>query len=504
MDHPLEMTEAKQHCDGFDFLAGGGEMGALIRDFDWDSTPLGSPDTWPQSLRLSIRLMLNSQHPMFIWWGEDLIQFYNDGYRQTMGPEMHPSALGGRGRESWANIWHIIGPQIEYVLAGKGATWNEDQMVPINRHGGLQEVWWTYGYSPIDLDGEVGGVLVVCKDVTEQHLLTERLRDRGKRLAKQFESAPGFIAVLNGRDHVFEMTNATYRQMIGNRDVIGKPVREALPETEAQGFIQLLDEVYATGEYHIGRRTRVSLQGDNPETTRDLFLDFVFQPIIEADGKVSGIFVQGQDVTEHVQAEENLALLNRELQHRVKNILAMVSAVANQTLRDETGPEALAAYQARLSAFGAAQDALGNGTISESQLDRIVTLALKPHIPKPNRFVIEGPGVPVGSKQAVAISLALHELATNATKFGALSNETGKVNLEWSAELGKDGTFRLQWLESGGPDVTPPARAGFGSRLLQTALAAELGGEVELNYWPTGFELTVSTTTGALLSRYDN
>ena len=101
--------------------------------------------------------MLNTNHPMFIWWGPDLIQFYNDAYRQTMGPERHPSALGQKGRECWAEIWDIIGPQIEHVMAGSGATWHEDQLVPVTRHGRLEQVYWTYGFSPIDDDEGVGG-----------------------------------------------------------------------------------------------------------------------------------------------------------------------------------------------------------------------------------------------------------------------------------------------------------------------------------------------------------
>src|ERR1043166_3894385 len=106
-----------QRSNRADFLAGGGEMGQLTRDFDWSATPIGSPETWPQSLRTAVRILLNTNHPMFIWWGPELIQFYNDAYRQTMGPERHPSALGQRGRECWAEIWPIIGPQIEQVMS---------------------------------------------------------------------------------------------------------------------------------------------------------------------------------------------------------------------------------------------------------------------------------------------------------------------------------------------------------------------------------------------------
>ena len=167
-----------------DFLAGGGEMGALTRAYDWSATPLGKPEIWPQSLRTAVRILLNTNHPMFIWWGPELIQFYNDAYRQTMGPERHPSALGQRGRECWDEIWPIIGPQIEQVMSGGGATWHENQLVPVTRHGRLEQVYWTYGYSPIDEGDRVGGVLVVCRDVTRDYLAAAALRDREAELAR--------------------------------------------------------------------------------------------------------------------------------------------------------------------------------------------------------------------------------------------------------------------------------------------------------------------------------
>jgi PAS domain S-box-containing protein len=167
-----------------DFLAGGGEMGALTRAHDWAVTPLGRPETWPQSLRTALRILLNTNHPMFIWWGPQLIQFYNDAYRQTMGPERHPSALGQRGQECWTEIWDLIGPQIEQVMNGGGATWHENQLVPVTRHGRLEQVYWTYGYSPIDEDDRIGGVLVVCRDVTKEHLAADALREREAELVR--------------------------------------------------------------------------------------------------------------------------------------------------------------------------------------------------------------------------------------------------------------------------------------------------------------------------------
>jgi len=167
-----------------DFLSRGGEMGALTRAYDWSANPLGKPETWSQSLRTALRILLNTNHPMFIWWGEELIQFYNDAYRRTMGPERHPSALGQRGRECWAEIWPIIGPQIEQVMSGGGPTWHENQLVPVTRYGKLEQVYWTYGYSPIDEDDGIGGVLVVCRDVTKDYLASVALREREAELAR--------------------------------------------------------------------------------------------------------------------------------------------------------------------------------------------------------------------------------------------------------------------------------------------------------------------------------
>jgi PAS domain S-box-containing protein len=135
-------------------------------------------------LRTALRILLNTNHPMFIWWGDELIQFYNDAYRRTMGPERHPSALGQSGRQCWAEIWPIIGPQIEQVMSGGGATWHENQLVPVTRHGALEQVYWTYGYSPIDEDDGIGGVLVVCRDVTRDYLASVALQAREAELAR--------------------------------------------------------------------------------------------------------------------------------------------------------------------------------------------------------------------------------------------------------------------------------------------------------------------------------
>ena len=154
------------------FLKGGGEMGQRIREFNWAPTPVGPTDGWPQSLRTSVSTILHSKFPMFIWWGEDLIQFYNDAYRPSLGNEgKHPSALGQRGEDCWPEIWPVIYPLIRQVMDEGEATWSEDQLIPIYRNGRLEDVYWTFSYSPlIDESGHVGGVLVVCNENTDKVL----------------------------------------------------------------------------------------------------------------------------------------------------------------------------------------------------------------------------------------------------------------------------------------------------------------------------------------------
>jgi len=153
-----------------DFLGGGGEMGELIRQYDWASTPLGPPDAWSQALRTALRLLLTTHHPSCIFWGPELICFYNDAYRRSLGPERHPVMLGARLRELWAETWSIMGPQIERVMSG-GATWQEDHLVLIPRFGKREEIYWTYSFSPIDdatAANNVGGVIVLCMETTKK------------------------------------------------------------------------------------------------------------------------------------------------------------------------------------------------------------------------------------------------------------------------------------------------------------------------------------------------
>lgn len=150
------------------FLAAAGEMGELTSRFNWGATPVGSIDTWPQSLRTTLGTMLRSKFPMFLWWGQELICFYNDAYRPSLGNNgKHPAILGMPAKEAWPEIWTIIQPLIDRVMTEQEGIWSENQLVPIYRNGHIEDVYWTFSYSPVIIENDsVGGVLVVCTETT--------------------------------------------------------------------------------------------------------------------------------------------------------------------------------------------------------------------------------------------------------------------------------------------------------------------------------------------------
>ncbi len=435
-------------------FAGGGEMGARIRAFDWSSSPLGPVELWPRSLLTTVQILLDARFPMFLWWGRDLVQFYNDSYRPSLGPERHPSALGARGRDCWAEVWSTIGSRIERVLNTGITEYEENHFLPITRGGRLDEAYWTYSYSPVrDDDGETAGVLVVVLETTArvraerdlavserrlhsafEHAVTglaitemdgsfvqvnpaycritgytreelarmnilslvhpahraehdarlarmlsgekpgfvieERYRRRDgsdiwvrksvsilpgvdkrasrrvnlvedidssrkaeeerarlyvaeraarkaaeeaeARLAAVFRQTPAFICLLRGPDHFVEMANDAYRELVGMRKIVGRPLAEAVPEVAERGYLQVLDHVLETGEVYVGTEVSIILRNDPEGPPVEHVVNFVFQPLLDADGSRSGVFVHGVDMTEEVQARRELETVRRE------------------------------------------------------------------------------------------------------------------------------------------------------------------------------------------------
>ncbi|QIK79140.1 PAS domain-containing protein [Sphingomonas piscis] len=280
---------------------------ALIAQRDWDGTPIGPPAQWPQSLRTIVDLMLHSRFPMFVAWGPDLTFIYNDAYVPILGGK-HPQALGNPFQEIWWEIWHDVGPLADRALAGE-ATWLEDLPLLMHRHGYDEETWFTFSYSPaLDDDGKIAGVFCACTETTEKVLAVRRNAAERHRLEQLFGKAPAFMALLVGSDHVFELANAAYLQLVGHRDIIGKPVRTALPEIAGQGFFELLDQVYATGKPFVGQQVPLMIQRRPGDELEQAYVDFVYQPIVDEAGSVTGIFVTGYEVTALRVAQDRLSI----------------------------------------------------------------------------------------------------------------------------------------------------------------------------------------------------
>jgi signal transduction histidine kinase/CheY-like chemotaxis protein len=329
-DAPTRNDTSASHM----FLSGGGEVGALMRAHDWSRSPLGDPSGWPQALRTVVSLMQGSAFPMFCAWGEDLAFLYNQPYSPILG-DKHPASLGAPFREIWAEIWDDVYPFIERALNGE-ATYMEKLPLLMHRHGYDEQTYFTFSYSPVrDDSGEVAGVYCACVEVTEQ-VHAERYRDEeNKRLMTLFEQAPGIIAVVRGPEHVFEIANKSYTQVVGRGDLVGKTAREVLPEVEGQGFFELLDEVYQSGTPFVGHAVPIDVAREANAPLERLYLDFIYQPIRDPSGNVVGIFVEGSDVTQRKQVEDELRAANRQkdqflamLAHELRNPLAPITTAA--------------------------------------------------------------------------------------------------------------------------------------------------------------------------------
>lgn len=209
-----------------------------------------------------------------------------------------------------------------------------------------------------------------------------------------------------------------------------------------------------------------------------------------------GLGIVFRDVTDLREAEAGRELLVNELNHRVKNTLAMVQAIAAQSLRG-VDPSVREDFEQRLINLGGVHDLLTQGNWDRARLHDVVRESLRPHLTGgTTRIAFTGPDIKVKPKSAVALSMALHELGTNALKYGALSQTAGRVALDWTVGSGR---FRLKWAESGGPAVAAPRRKGFGSLMIERALSSELQGPVEIDYRQQGVICTIDSPLEAIL-----
>lgn len=296
---------------------GTNKMAALIRQRDWAKTPLGRIELWDAPLRIAVSSVLDSSVPTIILWGPALIQIYNDAYTLFLGPR-HPAAMGQGTEVCWPEVWAYNEPIFRRVMDSGEPTFLEDQKYVLESSGAPETHYFTIIFKPArDASGVILGVMVTVMETTqrvkierENVALLAATRLAADQLKTMFDQAPGFIALLNGPSHIFELVNDAYRGLLSNRDVIGKSVRESIPETVSQGLLEMLDRAYQSGEAVVAETTpliwRDGLQRDSQDAPFERYLDFVYQPIRDAQGRISGIFVSGNDVTDHRRAQVEL------------------------------------------------------------------------------------------------------------------------------------------------------------------------------------------------------
>lgn len=297
------------------FLADGGHMGAAIRGYDWDGTPLGQPGRWPTALKTLVGVLLGANQPMFVVWGPEQILLYNDAYAAILG-DKHPSALGRRFLDVWAEIETDLRPMVDQAYSGVPVHM-DDITLMMERRGFIEETHFAFSYTPIRGEGGVvDGFFCACAEITEQVLGERRRAADTERQRRMFEQAPGFITILHGPDHVFEFANATYRRLFGDRCLVGRTVREVFPDLAGQGFYELLDHVYRTGERYNAEQLRILLQNAEGQP-EERYLDFIYEPVTNEAGAVTGIFVEDHDATEARLAQAGL----RESEERNRRIV---------------------------------------------------------------------------------------------------------------------------------------------------------------------------------------
>jgi PAS domain S-box-containing protein len=303
-------------------------MPALIAAHNWSGS-LGSVEEWSQSLKAIVGFLLRSPVPMVLLWGTDGFMIYNDAYSVFAGGR-HPGLLGRKVREGWPEVADF-NDNVMRVGLGGGTLAYKDQELTLHRPGKPEQVWMNLDYSPVvDESGKPGGVIAIVVETTERILAERSQAHAALRQRRQFEQAPGFIIVMNGPEHVVEFVNDTHRKVFGSENWVGKTIREAFPSLRDQGFFELLDRVYETGKSYEAQSAEVRYRRapGAPEETR--YLTFIYAPIADEVGAVSGIFCDGFDVTEAHLAQAALRSSEAMLRESEAQFRTFAQAMANQ------------------------------------------------------------------------------------------------------------------------------------------------------------------------------
>ena len=285
-----------------EFLANAGQLGQRITAFDWASTSVGPIASWPGYLRTTISTILRSPVPIVTLWNADGVMIYNDAYSEFAAAR-HARLLGSRVREGWPEVADFNDNVMKTVLAGGVLSYREQELT-LFRNGRPEQVWLDLDYSPVlDDQNRPAGVIAIVIEVTDKVLAQRRMHADREQFGQMFDQSPSFMSMKYGPDHRAEIANPAYYRLMGGREIMGRPVHEAFPELAGQGFRELLDRAYATGEPHYATAASLKVRRAPDGPLEERFVDFVYQPIRDRQGEIIGIFAQGNDVTDRVLAE---------------------------------------------------------------------------------------------------------------------------------------------------------------------------------------------------------
>lgn len=500
-------------------------MAGRIRAFDWARHPFGRPETWPQSLRSALGICLNSAFPTAIYWGPELRLLYNDAWSTIPGPR-HPACLGQPAREVWSDIWHVIAPQFLRVIESGEGLFVDDQLLPMCRYGFEEETYWTYNFTPIrGDDGTIEGVFNSGHETTEK-VLKNRQGEFLLRLSDDLRSGPEpgdtMQTICAALGPHLQAIRVGVRELEAAR---GAPRFPVTAEWTAEGTPRLgdrlpLDRLGAVAAtLRAGHVARI----DRAETHEDAGLRSLFREVGAAaalavpwisQGALSAI-VFVHMARPHRWSDEEVAMVEQvferaihaverrravarekamagEIDHRARNLLGVVRAIVRLNGGDDVEAYREKLLQ-RLTALSNTQTVLAEGQWVSASLREIVETELAPYrTDGAGRIRVEGPDLTVDPGMAQAISMAIHELTTNAAKHGALSTAEGSLAATWTAGAGAP--LRIAWTEES-PHLAAPARegrSGFGDTLLRELLERQLRGTLSRHFSAGRFECVLT------------
>jgi PAS domain S-box-containing protein len=457
---------------------GASELAARIRELDWAATPLGPIASWPAELRSSVTLILDSPFPSALAWGPNRVSIFNDAFRTITGSGSE--LLGRPFAEIWGAAWKEVGPMIDRAFAGQAIFIERFRLTLPGSQ--LPEEAFFFSCNPIrDADGAVAGVL---NTVVELH-------DTEERLLQFADASQDALWIRRASDLQWTFLSRGFER------IYGVSREEALKGNNFASWTELIvPEDRAVAMANIkkvigGKRVAFEYRVRRPSDGEIRWVRSTDFPMRNSRGDVDRIGGVGHDITPLKQGEERQGLLLAELQHRVRNTLGVIRAIVRRSAETSSSVEDLGMHlDGRIAAFARVQAAVTRDPSAGLDLEGLVAETLRAaSVREGDQFSIQGPPIQIVPKAAEILGLALHELMTNAVKYGAFSRRSGHVAVKWDIHR-QDGvtpSLQLTWIESGvAHNEVEPEHQGFGTELLTQTLAYELDASVDRRFTSVG------------------